>query len=115
MGFQTRILLSMLLVIVLALAGTMYVAWDFAGDQEEAYNARRLVRKEASVERSLNYTLDRLPDSLGTEDIPKAFTKPGPPVILPREYEHTRRLSSTPASAREQQRGQEDYNRVTEL
>ena len=73
MGFQTRILLSMLLVIVLALAGTMYVAWDFAGDQEEAYNARRLVRKEASVERSLNYTLDRLPDSLGTEDIPTLF------------------------------------------
>ena len=74
MGFQTRILLSMLLVIVLALAGTMYVAWDFAGDQEEAYNARRLVRKEASVERSLNYTLDRLQDSLRTEDIPNAFS-----------------------------------------
>ena len=74
MGFQTRILLSMLLVIVLALAGTMYVAWDFAGDQEEAYNARRLIRKEASVERSLNYTLDRLPDSLRTEDIPNAFS-----------------------------------------
>lgn len=64
----------MLLVIVLALAGTMYVAWDFAGDQEEAYNARRLLRKEASVERSLNYTLDRLPDSLRTEDIPNAFS-----------------------------------------
>jgi signal transduction histidine kinase len=64
----------MLLVVVLALAGTMYVAWDFAGDQEEAYNARRLVRKEASVERSLNYTLDRLPDSLRTEDIPNAFS-----------------------------------------
>jgi signal transduction histidine kinase len=74
MGFQTRILLSMLLVVVLALAGTMYVAWDFAGDQEEAYNARRLVRKEASVERSLNYTLDRLPDSLRTEDIPNVFS-----------------------------------------
>ena len=74
MGFQTRILLSMLLVIVLALTGTMYVAWDFAGDQEEAYNARRLIRKEASVERSLNYTLDRLPDSLRTEDIPNAFS-----------------------------------------
>ena len=74
MGFQTRILLSMLLVIVLALAGTMYVAWDFAGDQEEAYNARRLLRKEASVERSLNYTLDRLPDSLRTEDIPSVFS-----------------------------------------
>ena len=64
----------MLLVIVLALAGTMYVAWDFAGDQEEAYNARRLVRKEASVERSLNYTLDRLPDTLKTQDIPAAFS-----------------------------------------
>jgi signal transduction histidine kinase len=74
MGFQTRILFSMLLVIVLALAGTMYVAWDFAGDQEEAYNERRLVRKEASVERSLNYTLDRLPDSLQTADIPSVFS-----------------------------------------
>ena len=74
MGFQTRILLSMLLVIVLALAGTMYVAWDFAGDQEVAYNARRLVRKEVSVERSLNYTLDRLPDTLRTRDIPEAFS-----------------------------------------
>ncbi|HBP45540.1 MAG TPA: hypothetical protein DD635_06525 [Flavobacteriales bacterium] len=74
MGFQTRILVSMLLVIVLALAGTMYVAWDFTGDQEEAYNAQRLIRKEASVERSLNYTLDRLPSSLQTEDIPSAFS-----------------------------------------
>ena len=63
----------MLLVIVLALAGTC--TWrDFAGDREEACNARRLVRKEASVERSLNYTLDWLPDSLGTEDIPNAFS-----------------------------------------
>lgn len=53
--------------------------------------------------------------TMETEDIPKAFTKPGPPVILPREYEHTRRLSNTPASASEQQRGQEDCNRVTEL
>ena len=52
----------------------MYVA-GLAGDQEEAYNARRLVRKEASVERSLNYTLDRLPDSLGTEDIPSLLDR----------------------------------------
>jgi len=39
MGFQTRILLSMLLVIVLSLTGTMFVAWQFANNQEEAYNA----------------------------------------------------------------------------
>jgi hypothetical protein len=35
MGFQTRILLSMLLVIVLSLTGTMFVAWQFASNQEE--------------------------------------------------------------------------------
>lgn len=64
----------MLLVIVLSLAGTMYVAWRFASEQEEAYNAQRLVRKESSVQRSLEYTLDRLPHTLQTEDIPAAFS-----------------------------------------
>jgi two-component system nitrogen regulation sensor histidine kinase NtrY len=64
----------MLLVIVLSLTGTMYVAWQFATNQEEAYNAQRLLRKEASVERSLEYTLDRLPHTLETEDIPAAFS-----------------------------------------
>ena len=64
----------MLLVIVLSLTGTMYVAWQFATNQEEAYNAQRLLRKEASVERSLEYTLDRLPHTFETQDIPTAFS-----------------------------------------
>ena len=74
MGFQTRILLSMLLVIVLSLTGTMFVAWQFANNQEEAYNAQRLTRKESSVQRSLEYTLNRLPYSLTTVEIPRIFS-----------------------------------------
>ena len=74
MGFQTRILLSMLLVIVLSLTGTMFVAWQFANNQEEAYNAQRLMRKEFAVQRSLEYTLDRLPYSIATSDIPRVFS-----------------------------------------
>jgi two-component system nitrogen regulation sensor histidine kinase NtrY len=74
MGFQTRILLSMLLVIVLSLTGTMFVAWQFANNQEEAYNAQRLTRKESSVQRSLEYTLNRLPYSLTTAEIPRIFS-----------------------------------------
>lgn len=74
MGFQLRILLSMLLVIVLSLAGTMLVTWQFANEQEEEYNEQRLIRKEASVQRSLQYTLERLPQDFETEDIPMAFS-----------------------------------------
>ena len=74
MGFQTRILLSMLLVIVLSLTGTMFVAWQFASNQEESYNAQRLMRKEFAVQRSLEYTLDRLPYSIATSDIPRVFS-----------------------------------------
>ena len=74
MGFQTRILLSMLLVIVLSLTGTMFVAWQFASNQEESYNAQRLMRKEFAVQRSLEYTLDRLPYSIATSDIPSVFS-----------------------------------------
>lgn len=74
MGFQTRILLSMLLVIVLSLTGTMFVAWQFASNQEELYNAQRLTRKESAVQRSLDYTLSRLPYSVTTREIPRIFS-----------------------------------------
>ena len=74
MGFQVRILLSMLLVIVVSLAGTMFVAWQFASNQEELYNAQRLTRKESAVQRSLEYTLSRLPYSVTTREIPSIFS-----------------------------------------
>jgi len=74
MGFQTRILLSMLLVIVLSLTGTMFVAWQFASSQEELYNAQRLTRKESAVQRSLEYTLNRLPYAVTTKEIPRIFS-----------------------------------------
>lgn len=64
----------MLLVVVLSLTGTVFVAWQFAVEQEENYNVQRLLRKEASVQRSLEYTLDRLPHTLQTQDLPAAFS-----------------------------------------
>jgi two-component system, NtrC family, nitrogen regulation sensor histidine kinase NtrY len=64
----------MLLVIVVSLAGTMFVAWQFASNQEELYNAQRLTRKESAVQRSLEYTLSRLPYSVTTREIPSIFS-----------------------------------------
>ena len=64
----------MLLVIVLSLTGTMFVAWQFASNQEELYNAQRLTRKELAVQRSLEYTLNRLPYSVTTQEIPRVFS-----------------------------------------
>lgn len=52
----------------------MLVTWQFANEQEEEYNQQRLIRKEASVQRSLQYTLDRLPLDFQTSDIPAAFS-----------------------------------------
>lgn len=74
MGFQFRILLSMLLLMVLSLTGTIGVAWQFAVRQDTEYNEQRLLRKEAAIERSMEYVLDRMPDAFQTEDIPLVFS-----------------------------------------
>lgn len=59
MGFRIRILLGMFALIVLALMGTALVAFQFDIEQQEVYNRLRLQRKEAAVERSLDYVLER--------------------------------------------------------
>ena len=74
MGIQLRILLSMLLVIVLSLTGTVAVAWRFASHQDAAYNEQRLKRKETAVRMSLQYALDRTPGRFLTANIPEAFS-----------------------------------------
>jgi len=74
MGFQFRILLSMLLLMVLSLIGTIWVAWQFAVRQDAEYNEQRLLRKEAAIERSMEYVLDRMPGAFQTGDIPLVFS-----------------------------------------
>ena len=60
MGLRLRIFLGMMAVVVCALLTTGYVAYRHGVDAERAYNAQRLLRKEAALQRSLSYMLDRL-------------------------------------------------------
>ncbi|MGA1373195.1 MAG: ATP-binding protein [Flavobacteriales bacterium] len=57
MGLQIRILVSMLALVMLALACTLVVAYRRSAAQERAYNEQRLERKEHAVARSLEYAL----------------------------------------------------------
>ncbi len=74
MGIQLRILFSMLLVIILSLTGTIWVAWKFANRQDQQYNDQRLIRKEAAVQSSLEYVLERMPVAFDTHEIPLVFS-----------------------------------------
>lgn len=74
MGFRFRILLGMLAIIGLAIAGTAVVAYEFDREQQEVYNRLRLQRKEASVERSLEYVFDRHEGPWTEEDVPALFS-----------------------------------------
>jgi signal transduction histidine kinase len=74
MGFQLRILFSMLLLMLLSLVGTISVAWKFAAQKDQEYNNQRLLRKELAVERSMDYVLDRMPSAFHTDEIPLVFS-----------------------------------------
>ena len=74
MGFHFRILLSMLLLMVLSMTGTIWVAWQFAVRQDAQYNDQRLLRKEVAIERSMAYVLDRMSSPFHTDDIPLVFS-----------------------------------------
>lgn len=74
MGFHFRILLSMLLLMVLSMTGTIWVAWQFAVRQDAQYNDQRLLRKEVAIEQSMTYVLDRMPGPFHTDDIPLVFS-----------------------------------------
>ena len=74
MGFRIRILFGMFALIVIALAGTALVAFEFDRNQQEVYNLLRLQRKEASVERSLEYVFDRHNGNWTDEDVSTLFS-----------------------------------------
>ena len=58
MGLRFRIFLGMMAVVVCALVATGYVAYRYGVDAESTYNAQRLLRKEAALQRSLSYMLN---------------------------------------------------------
>ena len=74
MGFRIRILLGMFALIVLALVGTALVAYRFDQEQQDVYNKLRLQRKEAAVERSLEYAFNSYSGAWSDEVIPALFS-----------------------------------------
>ena len=74
MGFRIRILLGMFALIVLALVGTALVAYRFDQEQQDVYNKLRLQRKEAAVERSLEYAFNNYDGAWSDEVIPALFS-----------------------------------------
>ena len=74
MGFRIRILLGMFALIVLALVGTALVAYRFDQEQQDVYNKLRLQRKEAAVERSLEYAFNNYEGAWSDEVIPALFS-----------------------------------------
>jgi signal transduction histidine kinase len=74
MGFRIRILLGMFALIVLSLVGTALVAYRFDQEQQDVYNKLRLQRKEAAVERSLEYAFNNYSGSWSDEVIPALFS-----------------------------------------
>lgn len=74
MGFRIRILLGMFALIVLALVGTALVAYRFDQEQQDVYNKLRLQRKEAAVERSLEYAFNQYDGAWSDEVVPALFS-----------------------------------------
>jgi len=74
MGLRIRIFLGMLVVVLVALASTAIVAYDYSQQQEVAYNNQRLLRKEAALGRSLDYVIARQGGLLSEDSISILFT-----------------------------------------
>lgn len=74
MGLRLRIFLGMMTVVICALLATGFVAYRHSVDAEEAYNSQRLLRKEAALQRSLSYMLERLGGSVGQDSLAAVFT-----------------------------------------
>ena len=64
----------MMTVVVCALLATGFVAYRYGVDAEAAYNAQRLLRKEAALQRSLSYMLERLGGSVSQDSLALVFT-----------------------------------------
>ena len=74
MGLRFRIFLGMMAVVVCALLATGYVAYRYGVDAEATYNAQRLLRKEAALQRSLSYMLDRMGGTVSQDSLAIVFT-----------------------------------------
>jgi len=74
MGLRLRIFLGMMAVVVCALMATGFVAYRYGVDAEATYNAQRLLRKEAALQRSLSYMLERLGGSVSQDSLAVVFT-----------------------------------------
>ena len=74
MGLRFRIFLGMMTVVVCALMATGYVAYRHGVDAEGSYNAQRLLRKEAALQRSLSYMLERLGGEVDQDSLATVFT-----------------------------------------
>lgn len=64
----------MMAVAVCALVATGFVAYRYGVDAEATYNAQRLLRKEAALQRSLDYMLDKLGGTVGQDSLALVFT-----------------------------------------
>lgn len=74
MGLRLRIFLAMMVVVVCALLATGFVAYRHSVDAERAYNARRLLRKEAALQRSLSYMIERMGGTVTQDSLSVVFT-----------------------------------------
>ena len=74
MGLRFRIFLGMMAVVLCALVATGYVAYRYGVDAEATYNAQRLLRKEAALQRSLSYMLERMGGTVGQDSLAVVFT-----------------------------------------
>ena len=74
MGLRLRIFLGMMTLVVCALLATGYVAYRFGADAEQAYNDQRLLRKEAALQRSLSYMLERMGGQVSQDSLALVFT-----------------------------------------
>ncbi len=74
MGLRLRIFLGMMTVVVCALLATGFVAYRYGADAERSYNAQRLLRKEAALQRSLSYMLERMGGQVSQDSLALVFT-----------------------------------------
>jgi two-component system, NtrC family, nitrogen regulation sensor histidine kinase NtrY len=74
MGLRLRIFLGMMTVVVCALLATGFVAYRYGADAERSYNAQRLLRKEAALQRSLSYILEQVGGQVSQDSLALVFT-----------------------------------------
>ena len=74
MGLRLRIFLGMMVVVVCALLATGFVAYQHSIESDEEYNAGRMLRREAALQRSLNYMLEKLGGEIHQDSLAVVFT-----------------------------------------